>query len=179
MSEQESTSAPVKFSVDNFMGTWHIAHTTLGLWKSADKRNPRLVMKKLRDNSWAESVVYEQKGRFGGWGEKQINGTDTKTPTAPGSYQWAGTGILRLITSNSEIVAADPGMEDWAICVVGGTMFSDPGVHVLTRQLPPVTENKLQSILEAGYQATKTNESSESKVKALIDQYGLTEPART
>ncbi|GAX81764.1 hypothetical protein CEUSTIGMA_g9192.t1 [Chlamydomonas eustigma] len=134
---------PSAFSKEKFMGTWHVAHSTLAMWRK-DKFRPRIVYGALPDGRWTDEVLYEvASGK--GVTEKNITGIDSSLEKAT-RFRWRGNGLLWLVKCDCEVLAWDP---EWQWCVVefGKTPFTDSGIDVYSRIEGPLPQEKLDAIL--------------------------------
>jgi len=93
--------------IDEFMGTWHIILSTLKMWRTGGRRNPRLVYGRIvGEHRWSDAVHYEQPALMtrGGLVSKQVLGIDSLDPTrGPYAFNWRGAGLLSWVTCKCQV----------------------------------------------------------------------------
>ncbi|KAK9778941.1 hypothetical protein SCAR479_04177 [Seiridium cardinale] len=137
-SEESTLATP---PLDLFCRTWAVTHSTLSMWRSA--KNVRITYKDLGDSKVDDLVEYEKKGSL-----KNVKGVDKLL--GPGSWNWRGSGLLKLITSHWEVLGFGELAtgERWMVIWFAKTLFTEEGVDVLTDEQAGLPEPALNTILD-------------------------------
>lgn len=130
------------------LGTWHVTHSSLPLWKS--KRNVTVTYGSLEPGSGTglarldDTVAYQT---LTSDKIKTISGIDTAAAAAgggsgsgdfagiiPGVWNWRGSGWLKVASSHWEILGwgVYEGKE-WAVTFFAATVFSPAGIDLYSR----------------------------------------------
>lgn len=136
-----------KFDPNRALGLWHIYATNLNMWKN--KLTPTItysIHDQLPDGRVQinDLVEYNTKRFFSGFTPANIKGIDTQLTVKPSRFQWRGSGVLKLLTSEFGIIFVDnetPADQpyQWIGTMFGSTIFTDAGVDLMTRtRHPPV-----------------------------------------
>lgn len=143
-------------SLDWMVGTWHVTHATLPMWKS--KCNVRITYTALSPTGAAahprvdDLVEYQVPGNPK---VKSVHGTSTSDPKENlgecWAWQWRGHGWLMIASSNWEILGY--GEDDgnaWVVTYFSKTLFTPAGIDVYSRSssLPEPTLQKIKRALD-------------------------------
>lgn len=136
-------------SIDWLVGTWHVTHATLPMWKS--KRNVRITYTKLApetDSSHPrvdDLVEYQAPNKQKVSSVHGVSTSDPKPGVGDGwAFKWRGKGWLMIATSNWEILgygdeAASPNggspesNNAWIVTYFTKTLFTPAGIDIYSR----------------------------------------------
>lgn len=136
------------------MGTWHVTHSTLPMWKKS--RNVAITYKTLSSDSdlrLDDSVTYQ------GLSSDKVNtisGIDT--PAGPGAWNWRGRGWLIIASSHWEILGYGGGEgeelgngngEQWVVTYFAKTLFTPSGIDIYSRRKEGLNEETVETIKQA------------------------------
>ncbi|KAL4909153.1 hypothetical protein BDW74DRAFT_78042 [Aspergillus multicolor] len=139
-------------SNDFIIGTWHVTHSSLPLWK--DKRNVNITYELLAPDSSGIVKIDDlvQYQAFGSDKIKSVHGVDTPSPDNPGAWDWRGKGWLMIASSHWECLGFGQAVDDnqWIVTYFAKTLFTPAGIDIYSRRkegLPPgLVEDILQAI---------------------------------
>lgn len=152
-SESETSLVTSGFlSVDDFVGQWYITQTTSPVWK--DKRNVVLTYSVLSHASddtrprLDDLITYQT---LDSQKSQTMRGTDTPSPSNPGGWTWRGTGLLKLVTSQWEILghSQNPAAENeggWMVVFAQKSLFTPAVVNICTRNKTGMGNEQLQAV---------------------------------
>ena len=141
-------------SSDWLLGTWHVTHSTLPMWKS--KRNVRITYKSLHPGSESvtegtdridDTVSYQT---LTSDKVKTIRGIDKASGSDASAWDWRGKGWLAMISSHWEVLGfgtVDTGTvrtgddqdsevgppEQWLVTYFAKTPFTPAGIDIYSR----------------------------------------------
>ncbi|CAM6085873.1 unnamed protein product [Calypogeia fissa] len=136
------------------MGTWHVTHSTLPMWKKA--RNVSITYKTLSSDSdprLDDQVTYQ------GLSSNKVNtisGIDT--PAGPGAWNWRGRGWLMIVSSlwellgyggEGEEMGNDMNGEQWVVTYFAKTLFTRSGIDIYSRRKEGLKQETVEAIKEA------------------------------
>jgi hypothetical protein len=132
------------------LGTWHVTHSTLPIWKKA--RNVSITYKPLASSpeKLDDLVTYQS---LGGDKLKTVSGTDT--PAGPGAWNWRGNGWLMIASSHWEVLGygdvkdGEGDEEQWVVTYFAKTLFTPAGIDIYSRRKEGLKESTLQAVKEA------------------------------
>ncbi|KAJ5520844.1 Calycin [Penicillium fimorum] len=136
---------------DFIIGTWHVTHSTLPLWK--DKRNVNITyellpadsagVQKLDDLVQYQAVNSEK--------IKIVHGVDTPTPGNPGAWDWRGKGWLMIASSHWECLGFGHTDDEnrWIVTYFAKTIFTPAGIDIYSRNKEGLTQSIVDQILSA------------------------------
>jgi hypothetical protein len=130
------------------MGTWHVTHSSLPLWK--DKRNVNITYKEI-DSSGVKIDDLVQYQAVGSDKIKSINGVDTPTPGNPGAWDWRGKGWLKIASSHWECLGfghAD-GNNKWAVTYFAKSLFTPAGMDIYSWDKQGLPQSTVDDIIQA------------------------------
>ncbi|KAF2101667.1 hypothetical protein NA57DRAFT_73107 [Rhizodiscina lignyota] len=142
-------------SLDWMLGTWHVTHATLPMWKS--KCNVRITYTKLPpagDDSHPrvdDLVEYQSPGNPKTKSVNGISRSDPKAGLSPGwAWHWRGKGLLKIASSNWEVLGygeVNDGGEpnSFIVTYFTKTLFTPAGIDVYSRN-KKLSESTLASI---------------------------------
>ncbi|EIN11874.1 hypothetical protein PUNSTDRAFT_119089 [Punctularia strigosozonata HHB-11173 SS5] len=105
---------PTDFSVDDFMGTWYVTHSTLPLWKN--KKDVTITYTPAASNKGSpqhpvfdDLVEYRSQNSSSTKPRSRVEGVDTYIPSyssssPPTRYKWRGRGWLMIASSRWQIL---------------------------------------------------------------------------
>ncbi len=142
------------------VGTWHVTHATLPMWKS--KRNVRITYTKLDPAGGAEShprvddlVEYQAPGNPKVKSVHGVSSSDPKAALPPGwAWHWRGKGLLMIASSNWEVLGfgdadePDGSKNAWIVTYFTKTLFTPAGIDLYSRN-KNMSDTTLQSIKAA------------------------------
>ncbi|CAI7649212.1 unnamed protein product [Penicillium viridicatum] len=136
---------------DFIIGTWHVTHSTLPLWKG--KRNVNITYKllpadpagvqKIDDLVQYQSIDSEK--------IKSVHGVDTPTPGNPGAWDWRGKGWLMIASSHWECLGFGHTDDDnqWMVTYFDKTLFTPAGIDVYSKNKEGLPQTTVDQILDA------------------------------
>jgi hypothetical protein len=130
------------------MGTWHVTHSSLPLWKG--KRNVNITYKEI-DSSGVKIDDLVQYQAVGSDKIKSINGVDTPTPGNPGAWDWRGKGWLKIASSHWECLGfghAD-GNNKWAVTYFAKSLFTPAGMDIYSWDKQGLPQSTVDDIIQA------------------------------
>ena len=134
---------------DWLIGTWHVTHSSLPLWK--DKRNVTITYQTLPLDSTGV-VKLDDLVRYQTLGSDKIqtvHGVDSPTPGDPGAWNWRGKGWLMIASSHWECLGfghTDDGNQ-WIVTYFAKTLFTPAGIDVYSRNKQGLAQAILDGIL--------------------------------
>ncbi|KAJ5222149.1 uncharacterized protein N7469_011036 [Penicillium citrinum] len=131
------------------MGTWHVTHSSLPLWK--DKRNVNITYKEIESsggNQIDDLVKYQA---IGSDKIKSVHGVDTADSRNPGAWNWRGKGWLKIASSHWECLGFGHADEsnDWVVTYFAKTLFTPAGLDIYSRDKQGLSQNTVDEILQA------------------------------
>ena len=133
------------------MGTWHVTHSSLPLWKG--KRNVNITYDLLPSDSSGVAKI-DDLVRYQAIGSdkiKSVHGVDTPTPGNPGAWDWRGKGWLMIASSHWECLGfgnIDDGNQ-WVVTYFAKTLFTPAGVDIYSRNKQGLPQATIDAILHA------------------------------
>jgi hypothetical protein len=130
------------------LGTWHVTHSTLPIWKNA--RNVSITYSPLASSpeKLDDLVTYYS---LTGDKLKTVSGTDT--PAGSGAWNWRGNGWLMIASSHWEVLGwgeEEEGEEgQWVVTYFAKTLFTPAGIDIYSRRKEGLKEGTLQAVKEA------------------------------
>ena len=140
---------------DFIIGTWHVAHSSLPLWKG--KRNVNITYTLLPANSAGVQKIDDlvQYQTIDSAKIKSVHGVDTPTPGVPGAWDWRGKGWLMIASSHWECLGfghVDDETGDgnqWVVTYFAKTLFTPAGVDIYSRNMEGLPQTTVEQILDA------------------------------
>ena len=140
-------------SLDWFMRTWCVTHSTLAMWRSA--RNVRITYTALPAKADGrpridDLVEYEPSNKEGV--RKSVEGIDTEA--SAGGWDWRGKGWLFFVNTHWELLGwgesqrADGQTERWAVTWFAPTVFTKEGIDVYCDQKEGLSDETFKRIDE-------------------------------
>ena len=136
---------------DWIIGTWHVTHSSLPLWKG--KRNVNITYETLPADSSGVTKI-DDLVRYQAIGSdkiKSVHGVDTPTPGNPGAWDWRGKGWLMIASSHWECLGfgrADKNNQ-WMVTYFAKTLFTPAGIDIYSRNKPGLPQATVDEILHA------------------------------
>ncbi|KAJ5371853.1 Calycin [Penicillium concentricum] len=145
---EEANSVPPN---DFIIGTWHVTHSTLPLWK--DKRNVNITYKLLPADS-AGILKLDDLVQYQGIDSekiKSVHGVDTPTPGNPGAWDWRGKGWLMIASSHWECLGFGHTDDEnrWIVTYFAKTIFTPAGIDIYSRNKEGLEQSTVDQILNA------------------------------
>jgi hypothetical protein len=134
---------------DSIIGTWHVTHSTLPLWKN--KRNVNITYKLLpADSSGVQKLddLVQYQGIDSGK-IKSVHGIDTPTPGNPGAWDWRGKGWLMIASSHWECLGFGGDDEKWIVTYFAKTIFTPAGIDIYSRDKEGLSQSTVDQILDS------------------------------
>ncbi|KAH9949640.1 hypothetical protein B0H21DRAFT_103839 [Amylocystis lapponica] len=110
-------NSPIVFDLEQFMGTWHVTHSTLPLWKSKKDVSITYALKNPSSQGttqFDDIVEYRSESAPSTSKRSRIVGVDTFLPfvsddpqatqSPPPRYHWRGRGLLCIVTSRWQVL---------------------------------------------------------------------------
>ncbi|OQD69183.1 hypothetical protein PENPOL_c002G03164 [Penicillium polonicum] len=136
---------------DFIIGTWHVTHTTLPLWKG--KRNVNITYKLLPADTTGVQKIDDlvQYQSIDSEKIKSVHGVDTPTPGNPGAWDWRGKGWLMIASSHWECLGFGHTDDDdqWMVTYFDKTLFTPAGIDVYSRNKEGLPQATVDEILDA------------------------------
>jgi hypothetical protein len=141
--------------------TWHVSYSTLPMWKG--KQNVHITyslsgvmssdqskMPNLMDHVESQKAGQEKVSHIHGISRP----VEVESVPFGLAYTWRGNGLLKLISSNWEILgfgtdssSAEP--NDWAVTCFSKTLFTPAGIDIYTSTKASLSEATLEAIKAA------------------------------
>ncbi|KAL4803717.1 hypothetical protein BDV18DRAFT_144278 [Aspergillus unguis] len=136
---------------DFIIGTWHVTHSSLPLWK--DKRNVNITYERLPSDS-SGIIKLDDLVRYQALGSeniKSVHGVDTPSPGNQGAWDWRGRGWLMIASSHWECLGFGNTEDDnqWIVTYFAKTLFTPAGVDIYSRHKEGLPQNLVEDILKA------------------------------
>ena len=140
-------------TVDWLVGRWHVTHSSLPLWK--DKRNVTLDYAALPAGAAGVVKIDDTTSymKLGSDKVKTTHGIDTPSDGKQGTYDWRGTGWLRIASSHWEVLGygdvPGDGGHQWVVTYFAKTLFTPAGIDIYSRQAGGLPEAVVAAIKNA------------------------------
>lgn len=136
---------------DFLIGTWHVTHSSLPLWKN--KRNVNITYELLPTDSSGVPKIDDLVKYQAIDSEKvrSVHGVDTPTPGDPGAWDWRGKGWLKIASSHWECLGfghTDDGNK-WIVTYFAKTLFTPAGIDIYSRSKEGLPRSSVDEILNA------------------------------
>ena len=165
-SNTSSSTPPRKSTFDppppSFLhGTWHVTHSTLPMWKS--NRNVAISYSYTAADTSSttgstppdpatttktpliSTVTYQP---LSSAKLKTVTGIETPDPAVPGAYKWRGKGLLKIASSQWEVLGWGEEEGGWMVTMFQKTLFTPRGVDIYVRRKGGVSEGLVGRIKE-------------------------------
>ncbi|OQD73551.1 hypothetical protein PENDEC_c014G03899 [Penicillium decumbens] len=136
---------------DFLIGTWHVTHSSLPLWKN--KRNVNITYELLPANSSGvnnldDLVKYQA---IGSEKVQSVHGVDTPTHGTPGAWDWRGKGLLKIASSHWECLGFGHVDDDnkWMVTYFAKTLFTPAGIDIYSGSKEGLPQSSVDEILNA------------------------------
>jgi hypothetical protein len=133
---------------DFIIGTWHVTHSSLPLWKG--KRNVNITYKLLPEESGVQKIDdLVQYQALNSDKIKSVHGVDTPTPGNLGAWDWRGKGWLMIASSHWECLGfghTDDGNQ-WIVTYFAKTLFTPAGIDIYSRNKEGLPQDTVDGIL--------------------------------
>ncbi|KAF2691973.1 hypothetical protein K458DRAFT_425819 [Lentithecium fluviatile CBS 122367] len=129
---------------DAFLGEWYMIRSSNNFWK--DKRNVRLQYttagSHIEDRAFYQTTSSEA--------IKSIVGKDTRSEEGVGVYVWQGKGLLRVASSQWEVLSftARSGGRDWMLVFAHPSIFTAAAINLMCRRKEGLGEEDMQAVEE-------------------------------
>jgi len=149
-SPNDPAAAQLAFDLDQFMGRWHVTHSTLPLWK--DKTDVSITYAPIpaapdSPVQFRDHVEYRKAGSTGK--PSVVDGIDTQQDL-PTRYKWRGSGLLMIATSRWQILGYNSGQDGqvpWALTYFEKTLFTPAGMDIYSRTPEGLSPDLVEEIL--------------------------------
>lgn len=146
------------------MGTWHVTHSSLPLWK--DKRNVNITYKEIESSGQNQIDDLVQYQAIGSDKIKSVHGVDTSDSGNPGAWNWRGKGWLKIASSHWECLGFGhtDDDKDWVVTYFAKTLFTPAGVDIYSRDKRGLSQSTVDEIILAlkGLEVKEITELAES-----------------
>ncbi|CAL5865895.1 uncharacterized protein PFLUO_LOCUS101 [Penicillium psychrofluorescens] len=136
---------------DWIIGTWHVTHSSLPLWKG--KRNVNITYEILPTDSSGVTKIDDlvKYQAIGSDKIKSVHGVDTPSPGNPGAWDWRGKGWLMIASSHWECMGFGHADENnqWMVTYFAKTLFTPAGIDIYSRNKQGLPQSKIDEILHA------------------------------
>ncbi|KAJ5781166.1 hypothetical protein N7457_006326 [Penicillium paradoxum] len=135
---------------DFIIGTWHVTHSSLPLWKG--KRNVNITYKLLPADAAGIQKIDDlvQYQAIDSEKIKSVHGVDTPAPDNPGAWDWRGRGWLMIASSHWECLGfGDVDDNQWVVTYFAKTLFTPAGIDVYSRNKEGLSQTTVDQILNA------------------------------
>jgi hypothetical protein len=115
-------------------GMWHVAYSTLPMWKS--NRNVTITYTPHPDieGAWDNLVKYQPVSSEK-W--KTVEGVEKPDPNVASAWNWRGNGWLKIASSHWQVLGyGGNGQEAWCVIWFEKTLFTPAGMDVLVKRSP-------------------------------------------
>jgi hypothetical protein len=142
----KGTAAFTPPSLDFLHGAWHVTHSTLPMWKS--NRNVVITYTPAEGNTGGidDLVSYQP---LDSDKKKEIRGFDTPDAEIPASYKWRGKGLLKITSSQWEVLGYGDEEGGWVVTYFQKTIFTPAGIDVYAKKHGGFSEELLERIVSA------------------------------
>ena len=138
---------------DSLMGTWHVTHSSLPLWKG--KRNVNITYQLLPADKSGVAKIDDlvQYQAIGSDKISSVHGVDKPTPGNQGAWDWRGKGWLKIASSHWECLGfghTDDGNQ-WLVTYFEKTLFTPAGIDIYSRNkegLPQAVVDQISTALK-------------------------------
>lgn len=79
--------------------------------------------------------------------QKTVRGFDAPDAVTPGKYQWRGKGLLKIASSEWEVLGYGNEEGGWAVTYFQKTLFTPAGIDIYARQKGGLTKDLLEQIV--------------------------------
>ncbi|KAL4943701.1 hypothetical protein BDV06DRAFT_130351 [Aspergillus oleicola] len=147
---------------DFIIGTWHVTHSSLPLWK--DKRNVNITYEELPADS-SGVIKIDDLVRYQSLESdkvKSVHGVDTPSPGNQGAWDWRGKGWLMIASSHWECLGFGHTDDNnkWIVTYFAKTLFTPAGIDIYSwskEGLPQtVVDDMLKALKELGVEEITT-----------------------
>ncbi|KAL2829781.1 hypothetical protein BDW59DRAFT_142021 [Aspergillus cavernicola] len=133
------------------IGTWHVTHSSLLLWKG--KRNVNITYELLSSDSSSVTKIDDLVSYQAIDSEtiKTVHGVDTPTPGNQGAWDWRGKGWLMIASSHWECLGFGHTDDDtlWMVTYFAKTLFTPAGIDIYSRDKKGLPQTTIDGILKA------------------------------
>lgn len=131
------------------MGTWHVTHSSLPLWKG--KHNVNITYKEIESSGMTQIDDLVQYQVIGSDKIKSVHGVDTPTPGNQGAWDWRGKGWLKIASSHWECLGFGHADENnqWVVTYFAKTLFTPAGIDIYSRNKQGLPQGTVDEILKA------------------------------
>ncbi|OBZ68202.1 hypothetical protein A0H81_11926 [Grifola frondosa] len=140
---------PIIFDLEQFMGTWHVTHSTLPLWKSRKDVTITYTLKDTQSSpntlQFDDIVEYRSKS-------DPPSSTRTRIPPPRTRYKWRGKGWLMVASSRWQILGCSSDTSPtaasaWALTYFEKTLFTPAGLDIYARTAHGLPDALVQDII--------------------------------
>ncbi|KAL3490787.1 hypothetical protein BJX62DRAFT_132613 [Aspergillus germanicus] len=136
---------------DFIIGTWHVTHSSLPLWKG--KRNVNITYKLLPSESSSGPLMDDlvQYQAIGSDKIKSVHGVDTPSLGNQGAWDWRGKGWLMIASSHWECLGFGHTDDNnqWLVTYFAKTLFTPAGIDIYSRDKEGLPQITIDRILQA------------------------------
>ncbi|KAL3460476.1 hypothetical protein BJX64DRAFT_290295 [Aspergillus heterothallicus] len=137
---------------DFIIGTWHVTHSSLPLWKG--KRNVNITYKLLPSIASGGPLIDDvvQYQTIDSDKIKSVHGVDTPSVGNQGAWDWRGKGWLMIASSHWECLGfghTSDGSNQWIVTYFAKTLFTPAGIDIYSRNKEGLPQAMVDEILHA------------------------------
>lgn len=130
-------------SIEFLQGLWYVTHSTLPMWKS--NKNITITYTPLGSPPGAIDDFVQYKP-LDSDKEKTVHGIDTPDPDVQAKYSWRGKGLLKVTSSEWEVLGFGNDEGGWAVTYFAKTLFTPAGIDVYARTQYGISTSLLDRI---------------------------------
>ncbi|OJJ67541.1 hypothetical protein ASPBRDRAFT_47606 [Aspergillus brasiliensis CBS 101740] len=136
---------------DFLLGTWHVTHSSLPLWKG--KCNVNITYQLLPPDS-SGTVKIDDLVQYQAIGSKKVRsvrGVDTPSPGNQGAWDWRGKGWLMIASSHWECLGFGQTVEannQWMVTYFAKTLFTPAAIDIYSRKKEGLPATMVDEILQ-------------------------------
>lgn len=126
-------------------GQWHVLHSTLPMWKKS--RNVSITYTPLdtQPGAWDNLVTYQP---ISSDKQKTVRGIESPHPDVPAKWKWRGKGMLKIASSEWEVLGWGEDEGGWMVIWFEKTLFTPEGMDLLGRRKDGVSEGVVGRVKE-------------------------------
>lgn len=127
------------------MGSWHVTHSTLPMWKK--NRNVVITYKPLDSPPGAIDDLVEYQP-LSSDKKKSVEGVDKPDPSVHAAYDWRGKGWLKVASSHWEVLGHGEEDGGWVVTYFAKTLFTPAGIDIYAKRRGGLSGDLIMKIKE-------------------------------
>ena len=128
--------------LDFMLGAWYVTHSTLPMWR---KNQNVVITYSVRDDGRIDDLV--EYNKIGSNKQKTVKGIDTPDPHVPCCYTWRGRGMLKIASSQWQVLAHGKEEGGWMVTYFEDTIFTPAGIDLYAKKKGGLSKNFAQNIM--------------------------------